>query len=604
MKKHKSIPLRQRLKRYLVLPLLILWLLSMAVLTWAVGNDFSRQLEVGLERWSQYASAPFEDGPTGYPEYQMLQRMSMGVSFLRAEPLIPIVLPQRPSSIGSDDWFWGKWDYVYGYQAAFGFYDHQGKPLLTSGGKYLVFPYWQTTQGENEKRYGYIDFSTLPDGEEAANQLIDTFPGGDHFSLWTRMRFEGSSEGVRFFPKRLISENGVVYYENPEQAIDVALYVEETLGYNYDPGSGFLYQGKYYESPALLLDRHIEGNHNFFSTVITALGSNTEFITRAVIHCSPFLYAVQRLWPVYLVSGLLLLILMVCLLRKLRLQFLEPFWVINRSFEKDRTELSSFADSPIAELQTLSHHFHTAQQERHAAKNECQRLQTALDYAKSAEESRKKLVNAVAHELKTPLAVIHSYTEGLQEGIAAGKEEQYLDVIRQEAVRMDEMVLEMLELSRLEAGKVSLSTEQFCLKQLCDTVLTRLAPAMEAKQLQLRLQAPEALTVTADRKRMEQVLSNLMTNAVKYTPAQGKVAVRIYRRGLNAHFAVENTCDPLPEEALTQVFDSFYRIDSARDRSGTGLGLAIVKNIITLHRGECRVCNTPNGVEFSFQIPL
>ncbi|MBO5317135.1 MAG: HAMP domain-containing histidine kinase [Oscillospiraceae bacterium] len=603
-KKNKIVSLQQRLTRFLVLPSLTLWLLSMAVLTWAVGNDFSRQLEVGLERWSQYASVPFEDGPAGYPEYQMLQRMSMGVSFLRAEPLLPIVLPQRPSSISSDDWFWGKWDYVYGYQAAFGFYDHQGNPLLTSGGKYLAFPYWQTTAGKNPKEYGYIDFSTLPDGKEAASRLIDTFPGGDHFSLWTRMRFEGSSEGARFFPKKLISENGTVYYENPEQAIDVALYVEETLGFNYDPGSGFLYQGKYYESPALLLDQRIEASHNFFSTVITSLGSNTEFITRAVVHCSPFLYAVQRLWPVYLVSGILLAVCLIRLRKRLKQDLWEPFWVINRSFHMDRTELSDFANSPIAELQELSHHFHTAQQERHEAKNECQRLQTALDYAKDAEQNRKKLVSAVAHELKTPIAVIHSYAEGLQAGIAQGKEEQYLDIIRQETQRMDEMVLEMLELSRLEAGKVSLNVQQFSLMQLCKNILTRLEPAIEAKELKVNTVCPGNFPVSADEKRMEQVLSNLLTNAVKYTPAQGTITIKLICRGGFAHFSVENECSPLSPEEHNKVFDSFYRADTARDRSGTGLGLAIVKSILSLHRGECQVRNTDDGVEFSFRIPL
>ena len=604
MKKHKSIPLQQRLKRYLVLPLLILWLLSMTVLTWAVGKDFFRQLEAGAWDWIWFANAEIKEGPSGYREKEMLQRISLGAHHLGAEPLLPIVLPQRPSSISSDDWYWGKWDYVYGYQAAFGFYDHQGNPLFTSGGKYLYFPYLQNPTDRLES-YAYVDFSSLPGGEETAEQYISTYPGGDFSPLWNWMRFEGSLEGAQFFPKKMISEMGTVYYENPEQTIDTVLYVDGAQGYNYDPGSGFLYQGKYYESPALLLDRQdIRTHYNFFSSVIAVSGSNQEYLPRAVVHCSPFLYAVQRLWPVYLVSGLALLILLVCLLKKLKQQLLEPFWVINRSFEKDRTELSSFAESPIAELQELFHHFHTAQQERHEAKNECQRLQTALDYAKDAEEHRKQLVSAVAHELKTPLAVIHSYTEGLQAGIAVGKEEQYLDIIRQEAMRLDEMVLEMLELSRLEAGKVTLNAEQFCLKELCDTVLTRLAPAIEAKDLQLQLSAPADLPVTADRKRMERVLSNLLTNAVKYTPAQGQIAVRIYRRGLYSCFAVENTSEHLSPEALEQVWDSFYRTDSARDRSGTGLGLAIVKNIITLHRGECHVCNTPKGVEFSFRIPL
>lgn len=376
MKNRKSIPLRPLLTRYLVLPCLVLWLLSMGLLTWAVGNDFSRQLEVGVERWNQYASEKIEEGPLGYTEYKMLDRIMMGAYYLRTEPLLPIVMPQTPSSYGSEDWFWGKWDYVYGYQAAFGFYDHQGKPLFTSGGKYLVFPYLKNPE-DRLQSYAYIDFSSLPDGEEAADRLISTFPGGDRTPLWSRMRFEGSLTGTQFFPAKLVSEYGVVYYENPEQIIDTALYVDDSTGYNYDPGPGFLYQGSYYESPAQLLDKQdIEASHNFFSTVITAIGSNTEFVTRAVVHCSPFLYALQRLWPVYLISGLLLTVCLMLLRRRLKELLWEPFAVINRAFEKDRRELSDFADSPIWELQELAQHFATAQQERHTLRQQVAQSQT------------------------------------------------------------------------------------------------------------------------------------------------------------------------------------------------------------------------------------
>ena len=108
---------------------------------------------------------------------------------------------------------------------------------------------------------------------------------------------------------------------------------------------------------------------------------------------------------------------------------------------------------------------------------------------------------------------------------------------------------------------------------------------------------------------MEQVISNLMSNAVKYTPESGSIYLRLHQKNGNAHFYIENTAAPLSEEALTKVWESFYRADPSRSEPGTGLGLAVVKNIIQLHRGECTVRNTTldggaTAVEFGFIVPL
>lgn len=230
----------------------------------------------------------------------------------------------------------------------------------------------------------------------------------------------------------------------------------------------------------------------------------------------------------------------------------------------------------------------------------------ALDYAKNAEENRRNMVSAIAHELKTPLAVIHSYAEGLQTGIAARKQEKYLTVIQEETEKLDALVLEMLELSRLEAGKVTLRTDQFSLQTLTEGVFERLALAAEGKQLQIDLQFGQEFTVNADEARIDQVITNFATNAIKYTPAGGSIRVRVQRKPYEgvAQFVIENDSPPLSQEALSQIWNSFYRADPARSSGGTGLGLAIAKNIIKLHQGSCAVRNTKTGVEFSFRIPL
>lgn len=151
-------------------------------------------------------------------------------------------------------------------------------------------------------------------------------------------------------------------------------------------------------------------------------------------------------------------------------------------------------------------------------RNEITRLNTALEYAKAAEENRRQMTSNIAHELKTPLAVIHSYAEGLKEHIAEDKRDKYVDVILAEAERTDGMVLEMLDLSRLEAGKVKLSRDEFSLADLTKAIFEKLQMAAEAKELQISYEFPEQSTIVADENRIAQVVENFATNAVKYTP--------------------------------------------------------------------------------------
>lgn len=615
MKKDKPLRLYALLKRYITLPLVCLWFLSMAVLTWAVGKDFYNQLLTGSQNWASYVAQEDTYTLPGGLRYEVMLKRGLGYYFLQADSLLPIVLPQRPGSVSSSDWLWGKWALMYGFQASFGFYD-RGKlePICTGDGTYVVFSYSHAPASEREG-WAYIDVDAMPDGEELA-RLIPDSPIVFSPMMLGELSLTGRLEGDRFYPQKIVSREFPysVYYESDQPMEDtVTLYcfpsASDLNGYRYDPGPGFFWKGVWYDHPAQLLnwperEEDIRDGYGFFSSLILVTAVNDDYVARGVIHCSPFLYAIPRLWPVYLISGLAVLICILVLRKKLRQKLIEPFEVIDEAFRRNRTELSSFAWSPILELQMLAGHFHTAQQERHKALTQVQQLQTALDYARDAEEKRRNMVSAIAHELKTPLAVIHSYAEGLQEGIAEDKKEQYLTIIQQESELMDGMVLQMLELSRLEAGKVQLEPEQFSLTRLAVDIFEKLRPAAEARQLQLTLSMPQDIRVTADRIRIGQAITNLATNAIKYAQPEGTVLVRVYRRGLYAFFHVENSCPPLSEEVLSQVWDSFYRADSARDRSGTGLGLAIVKSIIMLHRGKCEVQNTKSGVEFSFRIPL
>lgn len=326
--------------------------------------------------------------------------------------------------------------------------------------------------------------------------------------------------------------------------------------------------------------------------------------------CSPLLTAMKELTSVYIISLLAVLILVLVLRSLLRNKLLWPMEQVNDGISEGWCSIYGEDSAPPEwrEPYELVQHYKETQDQLRVNKNEIKRLNTALEYAKNAEQNRRQMTSNIAHELKTPLAVIHSYAEGLKEHIAEGKREKYIDVILSESERLDDMVLELLDLSRLEAGKVKLSVEEFSLSDLTRGVFERLEMAAQAKDLRIEYDFPENCTVTADEGRIRQVVENFATNAVKYTPAGGTVRVRITVQHYSTSartdttFSIENDSAPLSDEALSKVWDTFYRADGSRSGGGTGLGLAIAKNIVELHGGRCSVRNTKTGVEFRFTI--
>lgn len=342
----------------------------------------------------------------------------------------------------------------------------------------------------------------------------------------------------------------------------------------------------------------------------TSDGQELLFCTVSVVVGSPWRMAMSQLKSVYLGSFLLAAALALLLWMLLRRRLIVPARLVAEELAKDeRTGWSAPPRRVWREGQRLFEGLARVRGvlqedagELGRQKNEITRLNTVLQYAEDAEANRRQLTSSIAHELKTPLAVVHSYAEGLKERIAEKKRDRYLDVILSETERMDAMVLEMLDLSRLEAGRVKLSRDEFSLPALTRAVFDKLERAIEAKELRLTLNLPGELTVTADESRIAQVIENFASNAVKYTPAGGCVEATLGRERGGITFTVTNDSAPLSEEALRRVWDTFYRADESRSGGGTGLGLAIARNIIELHGGRCFAYNTEKGVAFGFTI--
>jgi signal transduction histidine kinase len=231
------------------------------------------------------------------------------------------------------------------------------------------------------------------------------------------------------------------------------------------------------------------------------------------------------------------------------------------------------------------------------------KLQQDIERERQLEKTRKEFISGVSHELKTPLSVIRSFAEGIQDGVSKDTT-YYTNVILEETDNMNRLIVEMLELAKLESGTYKLEMSTFSIGELIQQVYTKLLFSMEEKHLQVDIHADSSLFVKANRSRIKQVVVNLLSNAIRYTPDGEKIHVSIVETEDTVKIEIENTGNPIPEESLEKIWDRFYRLDASRSRhtGGTGLGLSIVKNILDLHRAEYGVYNTTNSVVFYFNL--
>ncbi|MGB4599707.1 MAG: ATP-binding protein [Trichlorobacter sp.] len=228
---------------------------------------------------------------------------------------------------------------------------------------------------------------------------------------------------------------------------------------------------------------------------------------------------------------------------------------------------------------------------------------------KRIEAIRRDFVANASHELRTPVAVIKGYAETLLDGGLQDNPErsqQFVSIIASHAERLTNLINDILTLSKLESKETAL--ELFPLDVAGMLRKTRLLMEEHARQqgLSLTVTSPETLPrVMADHGRLEQVLLNLLDNAIKYTPAGGSVTIGAEQRGRQIAITVSDTGVGIPPKDLSRIFERFYRVDEARSREqgGTGLGLAIVKHIVQLHGGEVRVDSEP-GKGSSFTVLL
>jgi len=225
------------------------------------------------------------------------------------------------------------------------------------------------------------------------------------------------------------------------------------------------------------------------------------------------------------------------------------------------------------------------------------------------ESMRRRLIGDVSHELRTPLTAIKGSMEGLMDGILPATDETYQQVLA-EAERLNRLVNDLQELSRVEARAYQLNIRPVDASALVRTVTKRLSPHAELKRITLDFELqPDLLHVLADEDRAVQVLTNLTGNALQYTPEGGRVTISAKRISNEIEFSIRDTGIGIPAEHLSHIFDRFYRVDKSRSRQaggGSGIGLTIARSLIEAHGGRIWVESAGEGLgsTFNFTLPI
>ena len=240
-------------------------------------------------------------------------------------------------------------------------------------------------------------------------------------------------------------------------------------------------------------------------------------------------------------------------------------------------------------------------------------LEKDIEEKSKIDEMRKSCISDVSHELKTPIALIQGYSEGLLENVNTDEESRkfYAEVILDETNKMDKLVKQLLELMKLEYGKREFTDSVFNIVEVEKEVIRKSKVMLEETQVEVKYETPEEINVYADDFYIEQVVTNYITNAIKHVKeVDGEKYIKITNEvnieKNNVRIKVFNTGEQISEEHMARIWNRFYKIDESRNRSngGTGIGLAFVKAIMTNYGKDYGLINKENGVEFYFDLEL
>ena len=319
----------------------------------------------------------------------------------------------------------------------------------------------------------------------------------------------------------------------------------------------------------------VDGYLVFYTYDLNAIGR----ITHQVIYSKMIIYIIS-----FIVCIMISLLISYILTRRIKKMSQATLSIANNDFDIHLNEKSK------DELGVLSHNINQMSQQ---LKTTIQQLNDEIEYVKKLEGMRKEFIANFTHEIKTPLSIINGYIELIEAGKDDLKKQQYLSAIHQEIEHINQLIMAMLDLSRLESGKVELHKEDIDLEDLLMSIVETFAPILKKKHIHV-VMGDEFPHIQGDFKELKIVFQNFMSNAIKHTPQNGHIYIK-YHQGI---LSFENEGKHLSHEQKETIWDTYV----SSDRQGTGLGLAICRSILELHGFQYDVCNSEKGVEFQIHI--
>lgn len=298
-------------------------------------------------------------------------------------------------------------------------------------------------------------------------------------------------------------------------------------------------------------------------------------------------------------------------------------YFISRSFTKPILDLSDIAKrmsnldfeakykvNTVDEIGTLGTSINSLSEklektisELKGANNE---LQTDIQKKIEVDEMRKEFLSNVSHELKTPIALIQGYAEGLKENVNEDEASRdfYCEVIIDEADKMNHMVKKLLTLNQIEFGNNQLNIERFNIIEVLESVIVSTDILFKQKKVKLEFDKTEPVYVWADEYMAEEVITNYISNALNHVSGANIIKLNVVKKEGTVRVSIFNTGNNIPEDEIDNIWVKFYKVDKARTREygGSGIGLSIVKAIMTSMNQECGVINHEDGVEFWFEL--
>lgn len=258
---------------------------------------------------------------------------------------------------------------------------------------------------------------------------------------------------------------------------------------------------------------------------------------------------------------------------------------------KSLNQMSDYLESAIHEMQQMN-----------------EQLQTEIEEKQHIDDMRKEFIINISHDLKTPIALIQGYAEGLRVGINESEEDKnyYCDIIVDEAKRMNYLVHQLLDLSRIELGNTVPNESDFDAYELAEAVVEKTQVMWQEKQLHIDMSGIGEEVLRADYDMLERAVMNYMTNAIDHTPEGGHIYLATAADTRHIVLTVRNEGSSLAPEEMDKIWDKFYKLDKSRTRvsgGGSGIGLSIVRAIMNAHNGGCGVRNVDGGVEFYLSLP-